>query len=145
MMGQIPSRQFYSKNTAQGDSTCFKKSDRIWYQLTCQSRHTLHCLCLVVFSFPEEMEGDSEEPESRLSWLPAPLRKPLVTGYLTIHLLWPTQQPFIFECVFGPLSLCFSDFLLLVSHSARNSSLAFKCSWICCNYELGMFYNTSVS
>eukprot|EP00064_Thunnus_orientalis_P004148 superscaffoldBa00000369_g4159 len=27
----------------------------------------------------EEMDGDSEEPESRLSWLPAPLRKPLVT------------------------------------------------------------------
>ncbi|XP_061699154.1 isoleucine--tRNA ligase, mitochondrial isoform X3 [Syngnathoides biaculeatus] len=27
----------------------------------------------------EELEGDSEEPESRLSWLPAPLRKPLVT------------------------------------------------------------------
>ncbi|XP_056248907.1 isoleucine--tRNA ligase, mitochondrial isoform X1 [Seriola aureovittata] len=26
----------------------------------------------------EEMEGDSQEPESRLSWLPAPLRKPLV-------------------------------------------------------------------
>ncbi|KAI3367979.1 hypothetical protein L3Q82_026802 [Scortum barcoo] len=26
----------------------------------------------------EEMEGDDEEPESRLSWLPAPLRKPLV-------------------------------------------------------------------
>ncbi|XP_008300541.1 isoleucine--tRNA ligase, mitochondrial isoform X2 [Stegastes partitus] len=27
----------------------------------------------------EEMEGESEEPESPLSWLPAPLRKPLVT------------------------------------------------------------------
>ncbi|KAM8736635.1 isoleucine--tRNA ligase, mitochondrial isoform 2-T2 [Acanthopagrus schlegelii] len=27
----------------------------------------------------EEIEGDTEEPESRLSWLPAPLRKPLVT------------------------------------------------------------------
>ncbi|CAK6962128.1 isoleucine--tRNA ligase%2C mitochondrial isoform X3 [Scomber scombrus] len=27
----------------------------------------------------EEMEGESEETESRLSWLPAPLRKPLVT------------------------------------------------------------------
>nr|XP_019940532.1 PREDICTED: isoleucine--tRNA ligase, mitochondrial isoform X1 [Paralichthys olivaceus] len=27
----------------------------------------------------EEPEGDSAEPESRLSWLPAPLRKPLVT------------------------------------------------------------------
>ncbi|XP_061751656.1 isoleucine--tRNA ligase, mitochondrial isoform X1 [Nerophis ophidion] len=27
----------------------------------------------------EELEGDSEEPESRLSWLPASLRKPLVT------------------------------------------------------------------
>ncbi|KAM9340808.1 isoleucine--tRNA ligase, mitochondrial [Symphorus nematophorus] len=27
----------------------------------------------------EEIEGDAEEPESRLSWLPTPLRKPLVT------------------------------------------------------------------
>ncbi|XP_069017009.1 isoleucine--tRNA ligase, mitochondrial isoform X1 [Embiotoca jacksoni] len=27
----------------------------------------------------EETEGDPEEPESRLDWLPAPLRKPLVT------------------------------------------------------------------
>ncbi|XP_034419567.1 isoleucine--tRNA ligase, mitochondrial isoform X2 [Cyclopterus lumpus] len=27
----------------------------------------------------EKMEGDAEEPESRLSWLPAPLRKPLAS------------------------------------------------------------------
>lgn len=40
-----------------------------------------------MLSFPEETGGDSEEPESRLSWLPAPLRSPLVAGYLNIHLL----------------------------------------------------------
>ncbi|MEQ2273385.1 hypothetical protein XENORESO_003329 [Xenotaenia resolanae] len=31
------------------------------------------------------MEEESEEPESRLRWLPNSLRKPLVTGYLDIH------------------------------------------------------------
>lgn len=64
--------------------------------------------CVVVLSFPEGMEGDAEEPESPLSWLPAPLRKPLVAGYLIIHLLWPTWQPFVFHYVFGPPCLCLS-------------------------------------
>lgn len=38
----------------------------------------VHCL-----SFPEEADGDTEE--SHLSWLPASLRKPLVSGCSISH------------------------------------------------------------
>lgn len=72
----------------------------------------VHCL-----SFPEETDGDSEEPESRLSWLPAPLRKPLATGCSINTVV------LVFSCVFGPLCLCFSGFysglLFLPSNALR--------------------------
>ena len=49
-------------------------------------------MALVVLSFPEETEEEGEDPEgadsppARFSWLPASLRKPLVTGYSANHL-----------------------------------------------------------
>ena len=88
-------------------------------------------------SFPEEIEGDTEEPESRLSWLPAPLRKPLVTGSLIIHLLQPTQPPFTSNVSLA-LSVFISQAFYYCSYSILfiHPPLAFKCSWICCNYQL---------
>lgn len=80
-----------------------------------------HCQCL---SFPEEIERDTEEPESHLSWLPAPLRKPLVTGYLMIHLLWSIQQP-----LSSNMSLALSvsrAFISVMPSSACTSSICFE-------------------
>lgn len=87
-MGPVTPAVSFVKNDLDGDSR-----HGIQQQMTCWSRWTLHCLCLVVFSFPEEMEGDSEEPESYLSWLRTPRRKPRVTGCLTTALPTVATHP----------------------------------------------------
>lgn len=74
-----------------------------------------------MLSFPEETEGDTEEPESRLSWLPAPLRKPLVTGHLITHLLANTAAS-VSQCVFGLLCLCSQALTSVVSLCLSNVS-----------------------
>lgn len=89
--------------------------------ISCLSRRVSHCWSLVVLSFPEEMEGDSEEPESRLSWLPAPLRKPLVAGYLlanTATFVFSNDSLSLFLRLL--LALCLN--LLLLPHCT------FRCS-----------------
>lgn len=55
---------------------CHLVADIIGIRINVNTVSLCHCLL-----FPEETEGDADEPESRLSWLPASLRSPLVSGY----------------------------------------------------------------
>ena len=84
----------------------------------------IDCHCL---SFSEQIEGDIEEPESRLSWLPASLRQPLVTGCSISH-----TDLCLSMCLFPSHFL----FLKLVLAQCSCSLYSFMCSLLCCTKRL---------